>query len=235
MSAPDRASVPGTRLTPQLLFGLVIIAVGVLLTLDRLGLVEARYYLRLWPAVLILIGLIKLWHVRDGMGGAASGILFTLVGSWLLLERTAVIRLSFWDLWPALLVFLGGVLVWQALSQPRVRAPADSNATIHAVAVMGGVARGNNSPAFRGGDVSAIMGGCEIDLRHASIDGDAVLDVFALWGGIEIRVPEDWTIVLRVTPLLGGADDKTRPPQGVSRHRLIIRGVVLMAGVEIKN
>jgi predicted membrane protein len=235
MNAGERQSAAGSRMTPQLLFGLIIIAVGVLLTLDRLGLIDARYYLRLWPAALILIGVVKLWHARDGMGGAVGGFLFTVAGTWLLLERTEIIRLSFWDLWPALLVFLGGVLVWQALTRPNARSPVNSNQTVHAVAVMGGVARGNNSPAFRGGDVAAIMGGCEIDLRHASIDGDAVLDVFALWGGIEIRVPEDWTIVLRVTPLLGGADDKTRPPQGVSRHRLIIRGVILMAGVEIKN
>jgi predicted membrane protein len=235
MNAGERQSAAGPRMTPQLLFGLIIIAVGVLLTFDRLGLIDARYYLRLWPAALILIGVVKLWHARDGMGGAVGGFLFTVAGTWLLLERTEIIRLSFWDLWPALLVFLGGVLVWQALTRPNARRPVNSNQTVHAVAVMGGVARGNNSPAFRGGDVAAIMGGCEIDLRQASIDGDAVLDVFALWGGIEIRVPEDWTIVLRVTPLLGGADDKTRPPQGVSRHRLIVRGVILMAGVEIKN
>jgi predicted membrane protein len=235
MTVPAREAASGTRLTPQLLFGLIIIAVGVLLTLDRLGLVDARYYLRLWPAALILVGLVKLWHARDGMGGAVGGFLFTVAGTWLLLERTDIVRLSFWDLWPALLVFLGGVLVWQALTRPGARSPVSGNDTIHAVAVMGGVARGNNSTAFRGGDVAAIMGGCEIDLRQASIDGEAVLDVFALWGGIEIRVPDDWTIVLRVTPLLGGADDKTRPPQGVSRHRLIIRGAVLMAGVEVKH
>ena len=51
------------------------------------------------------------------------------------------------------------------------------------------------------------MGGCEIDLRHASIDGEAVIDIFALWGGVELRVPPDWTVVSRVTPILGGVDD----------------------------
>jgi predicted membrane protein len=79
------------------------------------------------------------------------------------------------------------------------------------------------------------MGGCELDLRHAAIDGEAVIEIFALWGGIEIRVPEDWTVVSRVTPLLGGVDDTTRPPQSASRHRLVVRGFVVMAGVEIKN
>jgi hypothetical protein len=38
-----------------------------------------------------------------------------------------------------------------------------------------------------------------------------------------------------VTPLLGGFDDKTRPPQGSGVHRLIIRGAVIMGGIEVKN
>jgi hypothetical protein len=79
------------------------------------------------------------------------------------------------------------------------------------------------------------MGGCELDLRHAAIDGEAVIDVFALWGGIDIRVPENWTVVSRVTPVLGGVDDKTRPAAGASLHRLVLRGFVVMAGVEVKN
>jgi predicted membrane protein len=78
------------------------------------------------------------------------------------------------------------------------------------------------------------MGGCEIDLRQAAIDGEAVIDVFALWGGIEIRVPDDWTVIGQVTPFMGGYDDKTRSRPGSGAHRLVIRGMVVMGGVEVK-
>jgi predicted membrane protein len=225
----------GVRVTPQLFVGLIVILVGVLMTLDNLQVIEAERYFRFWPAGLIALGLIKVWNSRDGFGGSFGGFMFIVIGTWLLLEQTALVRLSFWDMWPALLVLFGLFLVWQGLSGPRRRPAGDSNAQLSATAVLGGMARGNNSPAFRGGDLTAVLGGCELDLRHAGIDGEAVLDVFALWGGIEIRVPEDWTVVSRITPILGGVDDKTRPPQAASRHRLVLRGFVVMAGVEIKN
>jgi cell wall-active antibiotic response 4TMS protein YvqF len=111
----------------------------------------------------------------------------------------------------------------------------DTNSTMTAMAILGGVSRGNNSRAFRGADLLAIMGGCEIDLRKAAINGEAVVDVFAMWGGIEIRVPEDWTVVSQVFPLMGGVDDKTRPPQNATAHRLVLRGFAIMGGIEIKN
>jgi predicted membrane protein len=79
------------------------------------------------------------------------------------------------------------------------------------------------------------MGGCDIDLRQAAINGDAFIDVFAVWGGIEIRVPEDWSVAFHVTPLLGGVEDKTRPSLGSSQQRLTVRGLVVMGSVEVKN
>jgi predicted membrane protein len=224
------------RLSPQLVFGLFVIALGVLFTLDNLGIARAEEYLRFWPVVLIGIGLVKMWQSRETSSGGFAGLVFALVGTWLLLEETAVVRVSFWELWPLLLVFFGAYLVWQGMAGSQRRTEtADANARVSAIAVLGGVARGNNSRHFRGGDLTAFMGGCELDLRKAAIDGEAVIEVMAMWGGIEIRVPEDWTVISRVVPIMAGFEDKTRPPQGAATHRLIIRGVILMAGVEIKN
>ena len=81
------------------------------------------------------------------------------------------------------------------------------------------------------------MGGCEIDLRQASIDRgtEAVIDVFAFWGGIEIKVPEDWTVVTRVDAADGrrrGQDARAAEP---GAKRLVIRGIVVMGGIEVKN
>lgn len=225
---------PKARSTPQLIFGLIIVVVGLLMTLDTLGIADAEHYLRYWPIGFVALGVAKIWQARGGHSGMFGGMIFVIVGLWLLLEAARVIRISFWELWPMLLVALGASLVWRSVTGHRPAAN-DTNSVVSAVAVLGGVNRGNNSSSFRGGDLTAVMGGCEVDLRQARIDGEAIIDVFAMWGGIEIRVPEDWTVIGRVTPLLGGFDDKTRPPQTAGAQKLIIRGFVVMGGVEVKN
>jgi predicted membrane protein len=226
----------GLRLTPQLLLGLLVIAAGVILLLDNLGFAPLSRFLNYWPAALVAIGLIKLWQARDGKGGSFSGLLFTIAGIWLLLEELAVVNIDFQDVWPLILVLLGAYIVWQGIAGPqRPRTAVDGHSTVSAVAILGGVARGSNSRAFRGGELTAVMGGLEIDLRQASINGEAVIEIFTMWGGIDIRVPEDWSVESRVVPLLGGIEDKTRPPQGAINHRLTLRGFAIMGGVEIKN
>jgi hypothetical protein len=80
------------------------------------------------------------------------------------------------------------------------------------------------------------MGGVELDLRNAQIkEGEeAVLDTFALWGGVEITVPENWRVVGQVMPLMGGFENKTRA-SGASGPVLIVKGTAVMGGVEVKN
>jgi hypothetical protein len=92
------------------------------------------------------------------------------------------------------------------------------------------------SRPFRGADLNAIMGGIKLDLTSARMEGDsAVIEVFAFWGGVEIYVPPDWTVTSEVTTLLAGFIDKRRPTTVVPTKHLIVKGMVVMAGVEIKN
>lgn len=250
----ERPGRPEFRPTPQFLFGLFVIAAGVLFTLDNLGVLQAEDYTRFWPVGLVAIGALKLSHSHRG-SGAVAGFLFLFAGMWLLLEELTVFRIRFADIWPLLLVIFGIYLVWRGVSssgeagacvrgsaadrlEPGATSPRvsdDGSSRLSAVAILGAFSRGSNSKAFRGADLTAIMGGCEVDLRNAAIDGEAYADVFALWGGIEIRVPDNWTIESHVVPILGGVDDQTRAPQNATKHRLILRGFAIMGGVEIKN
>ena len=115
-------------------------------------------------------------------------------------------------------------------------ASLNSRLFVNAFAVLGGVQQSNNSQDFRGGESSAIMGGCEIDLRQASIAGEeAVISTFAMWGGIKIKVPTAWNVIVQGVPFLGGFDDKSAKPSDPAAKRLVVRGTAIMGGVEVTN
>jgi predicted membrane protein len=223
------------RITPRLIIGLGILAVGVLWTCDNLNLIDADEILEWWPAFLILAGLVRLADPTPGKVGA--GVL-VVVGTVLLLDSIDVADVDLGDLFPLFIAVIGGKLVWDAMNR-KPRTPAtleDPSADLHAFAMMSGVKRQSTTRAFQGGDANAIMGGAEIDLRNAEIrEGEQpVIDVFAIWGGIEIRVPEGWRVVSQVLPLMGGFDDNTVNKTG-SGPVLMVRGTVIMGAVEVKN
>jgi Cell wall-active antibiotics response 4TMS YvqF/Domain of unknown function (DUF5668) len=223
--------------TAQVVFGLMIVVLGVLFTLDNLDLIHAGDYLRYWPAGLVAVGLLKIYHaLRDGHGWV-GGLIFVGIGTWMLLNGILYFTINIRELLPLTLVAFGGYLVWRGFGGKRHARPSDGQSSFSALAIMGGVARRSSSPGFTGADLTAVMGGCEIDLRQASIapGTEAVIDIFAFWGGIDIKVPEDWTVVMRAMPLMGGVEDKTRAPQASALKRLVIRGIVVMGGVAIKN
>ncbi len=259
---------------PRIVFGLVILTVGVLLTFDKLGWIEVASIGRLWPVFLILIGLSRFLQPA-GEPGRGFGAILIFVGGWLLLYNLGWTELRLWDYWPLILVAVGLSILWRALSRrgagfpeaaccegsptaglPGLETPVvepkadgvqavdqaappaglDTDRYIRAAALLGGVKRRSASRDFRGGDATAVLGGCEIDLREAKIaSGEAVLDVFALWGGIDVRVPPDWAVVVRGMPVLGAIEDQTTAAGVPKRATLVIKGVVIMGGVEIKN
>jgi len=103
------------------------------------------------------------------------------------------------------------------------------------VAIMSAVKRGSESGTFRGGEATAVMGGIDIDLRQATMEGsEAVLDVSSVMGGVKVRVPASWTVVSKVNTIMGGfANNSRRPPQ--ADRRLILKGSVVMGGLNVTN
>jgi predicted membrane protein len=225
--------------TPQLVFGLIVSVIGVVLLLGNLGITEARHYLKYWPVALIALGLAKLLQSRS-LPGAVGGMAWMLLGAWFLGWNLGWLQTSVWGVlktyWPALLVFFGLSLVWSTVRRRTGGGPTvDSRNEVRALAMLGGLKWASDAPNFQGGEVTAVMGGVHLDLRRASLRGRAVLDTFAMWGGVELVVPEGWAVELQGTPILGGFEDKTRPPLDDNAPRLVVRGVAVMGGVEIKN
>jgi len=241
--------------------GIAIILAGVLFTLDNLRIIDAGHFLAYWPVILIAIGIARMAQTSS-WGSFAWSLGWIVVGLWLLGEKIGLVTVSIWNLWPLALVVVGASILWRAYRPPQsccanfqavdetagasvldggaeaVKRPAGAplSSFVKAAAVMGAIERATDSADFRGADLVAFMGACELDLRHAAIVGDvAVVDVLALMGGIEIYVPDTWAIEARVFPLMGGMGDETHLNTSGPTKRLVVRGLAIMGGVEIKN
>ncbi len=220
--------------------GVVIIVIGALLLLNNLGIFFIRDLFRFWPAILVAVGLVKAIDSRD-TGGQVAGGLLVLVGAWLLANQLGFFYLSFQQFWPVLLIGVGVLLIWK--HSYFVAPPPQTNGTLNEHLVFAGSRRQVNTENFTGGRIEAIFGGCEVDLRNANMVGDeAVIFINAVFGGIEITIPENWSVSLErhaeASPLAFGAfEDKTRQPApgtpGVKR--LILSGSAVFGGVTIKN
>jgi predicted membrane protein len=258
------SDVPAQRLTPKIIAGGILILLGVLFMLDNLGVLDAGDLFDYWPLILVGIGLAKLVQAR-GSSDRAAGVVLLVLGLIFQGNQLDFWAFRIRNVWPLLLVVAGGALIWQSSLRRKkllesdlpanpgeralvgarsgleatrdLREPVTVGARLDEFAIMGGGDRVVSAKDFRGGEVVAIMGGFEIDLRSADIAGDeATIDVFTLWGGIDFKVPEDWEVVVRGTPILGVFTNSARPKEtGGARKRLVITGVAVMGGVEIKS
>jgi predicted membrane protein len=230
----DPAFKPGEppqdlRITPRVVLGLGVMLAGLVLALDSLGLVDGGALFRFWPLALVAVGIVK-WlspapQRMSALFWIVAGVAFLLV---------TLGRMSFAGVWAVLLFLVGAKIAWKALRP--VALPTDPAAALDLLQFMGGTKTVVTTTDFKGGQATAVMGGCEIDLRHASMPEGrpAVLDTFAFWGGIEIRVPDDWEVVSQGSAALGGFVNNARSAPGAKR-RLVVTGLAIMGGVEVKN
>lgn len=243
-------------LTPKFIIGVCLVLVGVVLALDQLGLLYANHLLRFWPAALIILGLVMLQ--RRDRHSALRALVLIVVGGWLLLNTLGLVSLDIWEFFvPLLLVFFGARIMMHnrgsgtgpaaggspAASGPSgfdsAPAPAGAGEPVHAslFSFLSSSKRRWGKSVFRGAETTAFMGGCELDLREALMStGElAVVDVFVVMGGVSIFVPPHWTVSQEVVPLMGGVHDKTRSVPSNPAQHLLVRGTVVMGGVEISN
>lgn len=236
------------------LAGLLLVVLGVMFLLDTTDVFgdDSRIFATYWPALLIGWGAWGLF-LKDGLGrlgGRRGQVLFPTIvlvlGAVFLLSSLGVLVLGMGQLWPVILVVLGLWLVFRSRSRlfgrraNRTRLTRGRNISgdhWEVSYVFGGGKEIITSQEFSGGSVSAIFGGVEIDLREAGLaGGEATIDATAIFGGIELRVPADWRVNLRVTTLLGGTENKRHQPSvAEATGELTITGSVVFGGIQVKE
>jgi hypothetical protein len=188
--------------TPNLIVGLLVTCVGVALALDQLQLVDARLLFRFWPVAVILFG--------------ASMVLNSLQGG----DYIEPGRRPRPGAGRVFLLLLIMIAVTQSFHRDREAKSSASSERVNLIAVMGQDQRVNASTRFRGGEMTSVMGACRLDLRQATLPPgeEAVIEVFALMGGVIIQVPEGWTLDVQVVPVLGGVEDRRGKPDPPDRR-----------------
>ncbi|MBC7615696.1 MAG: hypothetical protein H7202_06485 [Pedobacter sp.] len=241
--------------------GLFIVAIGGLLLLDNVGL-DMPNWLFKWHTFLIAIGLfVGAKHNFRNSGWfiiTLIGIIFTLNNAIPNLNATHVLL-------PIGLVALGLYLIfkpkdsyshkakWRKFAQEDPLTPfteaddtttsstaqkkASNNDYLDSVNVFGGSHQIIYSKNFKGGEITAVFGGCDLNLTQADFEGEIIIDVTAIFGGAKIIIPPGWEVKSEVTAIFGGLDDKRSiQPVTDGKHKLvIIRGIVLFGGVDIRN
>ncbi|HEX6416676.1 MAG TPA: DUF5668 domain-containing protein [Candidatus Saccharimonadales bacterium] len=210
--------------------GAAIIGVGVLALLNSLNVVSiGEVFQDWWPIAIIVAGI--LFFMNDPRNFIWPLILVT-VGSLLQLRELDIISVNPWQLfWPLVIIAVGiSTLVNRSHTHKGVNKKDLDDIT----ALLAGSSTKNESKNYKGGKVSAILGGIEIDLREAEIKEDATLNVLTVLGGVDIKVPEGWEVKSTITPIAGGVEVKTKPT-GKKAPVLTIVGDVVLGGVEIKN
>jgi len=221
---PDKGPIIGAA---------VLIAAGTVLLVEKLGLLPPGFALHFWPSILILIGLVKI-AVR---AGRPTGAVLIGVGVFLQLSEMGILHVNFWDLWPIFIIVAGVAMLWQALSKESPALSMSPRADV--VYIFGGGDRKINAKDFQRASLFAMFGGYKLDLRNADIAGnEAVVEASAIFGGGEIRVPENWVVSLQGAGIFGAYEDKTQHVQtDPSRptKTLVVKGIAIFGGIEVKN
>jgi hypothetical protein len=229
------------------IWGFLIVLVGLALLLHTMGVIPFDPVARFWPLLLVTFGVMNLLT----RSGRFFGFLLILAGALLQLNILGITHLRFADLWPFALIAVGLLLMWGSFETRgflRAKAKAFDDfrekvagagvppTMLNAVAVFGGCERRVATPNFQGGRATAVFGGIELDFRDADMEAEAILEINCIFGGVEIRVPESWHVHSRSLPVFGGYEDKTRQPTNPGKTKtLIVTGMIVFGGVEIRN
>lgn len=223
----------------QLFVGAALVLGGLLLFLNNLNVLDIGGIWRWLPTAFILLGI---WQLYVNNFRFFTGPLI-LIGGGFLFQLSALGAFgidSVFDLWPLILIVIGGSILFERMGIELPPLPGRSHDpnSVNIVAIFGGAEERAESEAFTGGELTAIFGGVEADLRQTTpAEHPIVINAFALFGGVEMKVPAEWHVRRDVIGIFGGTDDsRKQKPDGPSEQTdLVVTGFALFGGIDIAN
>lgn len=224
-----------------LVIGVLFLAAGILIGGVFLGLFELNINLAGWWTIFIIAP--ALFSIAQG-GLNAGNLIMLAVGAILLLNAQQVLPVAVsWKLiFPIALIAVGIQLLFGRGPSYEDRKPGGSSGkttgtdrkTHTYTAFFSGQDIVYDHEVFTGASYNATFGGLTADLRNVTLNGDAVITVSALFGGIDIILPNNVKLVSHVLPILGGMESKYQSSQDSSAYTIIVRGSATFGGVTVK-
>lgn len=224
----------------RIVIGIVLIIAGLFLVMRNTGIfpdfIDGVVFS--WQMLLIVIGLVI---TLGSQGSRSGGIIIMAVGAFFLVPRIFDNVFDVNMFWPMIFIVIGLIFIfskrrgWNSVST----APRVGDDYVDLIHIFSGGERQIISENFKGGKITAIFGGSEIDLTQAKLaPGAWEIELACIFGGTTIIVPDDWNVRIEVTPVLGGFGDsrKLHPGRTIDMSRqLIIKGAIVFGGGELKS
>lgn len=214
--------------------GLILVLLGVGFLLDSFNVAEfGQLFSDWWPLVVVMLGFIGLF---SNLSRPFWPLIIISAGVLLQLRELGRLDFTVFGLIvPVVLIGIGVSLL--PLGDRLNKQQKVSKDSVDASAIFAGVEIRNKSQNFVGGNINAVFGGVDLDLRDSDIKkgAKASVDIFVAFGGVGLKIPEGWCVQASVTPLFGGVENKAAQSDAKNAPVLYIRGTCLFGGVEIKN
>ncbi|TVQ07756.1 MAG: hypothetical protein EA361_17685 [Bacteroidetes bacterium] len=226
------------------ILGIILLFVGFALLLRFYNLLPWHIpsYVFSWKSLLVFMGLVFMTTQKDKSTGL---ILFAIGAIFLGADITGFgIKDVFRFVFPVVLIIAGLAIILrrQSFSRKDINVPEDAeiNDYINDVNIFSGGERKIKTQNFRGGQITAIFGGAEIDLRKADMaPGVNAIEMLCIFGGVSMRIPEGWDVKNEVTAVFGGfSDERTFDRETAideDKKILYLKGLVLFGGGELKS
>lgn len=225
--------------TSNLIWGLLFILIGLFIGLNTLDIVSFNIFFDGWWALIIIIPcLIGLINNEDKTGD----IIGLLIGVALLLNAQGII--SFDIIWklaaPLILVIIGLSIILEGNKDSKTnvvikKINSNDNEKTSVCSAFSSQNIKLNKEKINNLELNAIFGGIEYDLRNGVIKEDIVINATAIFGGIDIIVPDDVNVKIKSTSIFGGTSNKKQlMDDKEKKHTIYINASCVFGGVDIK-
>ncbi|MBR3806236.1 MAG: hypothetical protein IKJ13_05300 [Clostridia bacterium] len=222
----------------RIIWGIILIVAGIAFGLKIFGLLEFDIFFDgWWTLFLIIPGIVGLITRRDIVGN----VICLSIGVLLLLACRGIIDFQLLGklIVPAVIIGIGAKLIYNSIKGKAAEDIIDSardrgEKLPEGYATFSGCNMNFDGEEFLGCELCAAFGGVKCDLRGAVIEKDAAIKVTAVFGGVDIIVPEGINVKVSSTSVFGGVSNKSKPSSDPAAPTLYINGLCLFGGCEIK-